>query len=295
MIDFDQRVNKATFKLKNTISSMEGFKREFTTINKPGQFKSFKEVCIYPPIEEDSIDSPVILVPLSDLHLGSKQCNTELIGQMIDLIMNTPNCYTVLLGDQSETATKQSIGLSVYDEAFDLKEQMRALYKMFLPLAREGKILGMLTGNHEMRVAYSTSLNPTELLAERLNVPYFAYSAYILLRVGDQAYKIFAHHGVGGGSTPSGKLNAMRKLNTVADADLYLSGHTHGKMYDNDIIMSINSETGIVEPRVRHYAVCGSFLEYWGGYAEMKCLPPADIGSLAFEFNPERKSIEVIK
>jgi hypothetical protein len=170
----------------------------------------------------------------------------------------------------------------VYEEEFDFSEQLKRLFKMLKPLADNKKILGMITGNHEMRVAYSTSLNPVELIADELGVPYFGYQGYVTVKVGSQIYHLFLHHGAGGGCSPAGKLNAMRALNKVAIADVYLSGHTHGKLYDNDVLMSINDATGKVEPYIRHYIACGSFLEYWGGYAEMKLLSPSMTGACSF-------------
>lgn len=288
-------------KLKKAIGKVDDqsllFSRDekFKEINKafdPEVKEQFKEALIIP--EEGSFDRPITIIPITDVHFGSKQTNIHKLNQVLKYIEETPDCYTILLGDMMETATKRSVGLAVYDEEIDLRDQLKFLSKALSPLAKAGKIIGVFTGNHEMRVAYLTSLNPAELLAERLGVHYFGYQGYISLKVGSQAYHIFAHHGVGGGSTPAGKLNAMRRLNRVAEADIYLSGHTHGRMHDHDILMKINDETCRVEPKIRHYIVAGSFLEYWGGYAEMKLLPPSITGTIAFRLMPDQKKVHII-
>jgi hypothetical protein len=171
---------------------------------------------------------------------------------------------------------------------------MKLLHKALLPLAKQGKILGALTGNHEMRVAYAVKLNPVEILCQQLDIPYFGYQGYISLRVGNQTYHIFCHHGTGGGGSPSGKLAAIRALGRVAYADIYLSGHTHAKLYDQDILYTIDDETGDVVPHIRHYVACGSFLEYWGSYPEMKLLSPAATGSVMIKLNPTVKDVQII-
>lgn len=264
----------------------------FKALNMPTEhITSYKEVIRFP--KEGSFDGPITIVPISDVHLGSNQFNLRKFQETIDYILETPSCFTILLGDQAETATKSSVGLGVFEENMHIAEQIAMLYRMLKPLADAGKIIGVLTGNHEMRVACLTSLNPAELVADQLGVPYLGYQGYISLRVGEQTYGIVAFHGAGGGATPAGKLNAMRKMNRVALADLYISGHTHAKLTDHDILMEMNHETLMVERKKIHYAVCGSFLEYWNGYPEMKGLPAVETGCIEIKFEADEKYIKV--
>lgn len=289
-MNLQEKLDRALNKFKNEKVLRS---KDFKAINRVADISFTKKAVIFPDKDSEPLDGPITIIPISDAHLGSLMCNKKKILETIELILNNDNVYTILMGDQLETATKQSVGLGVYEEEMNLEEQIATAYAYLKPLADAGKILGALTGNHEMRVAYTTSLNPTKLLAQQLGIPYLGYQAYISLRVGTQVYSIFAHHGTGGGSTPAGKLNAVRKLNRVAMADVYLSGHTHARLYDYDVIMNINHTTGEIEPIKRHYATCGSFLEYWGGYAEMKLLPPTSTGVVAISFDPEEKNVEV--
>jgi UDP-2,3-diacylglucosamine pyrophosphatase LpxH len=236
---------------------------------------------------------PITIVPISDIHLGNKGCNIEKFEQALKLVDETPDCYTILMGDQAETATKTSVGLAMFEEDFHLEEQLKVLDHALKPLAEKGKILGMLTGNHEMRVSYMVKINPAELLCKSLNVPYLGYQGYILAKVGNQVYHIFASHGSSFGGSPAGKIMAARSLSKVADADLYLSGHTHAKLHDQDKLFRINETTGMVEPYIKHYVVCGSFLEYWGTYPEMKLLQPSFTGVAVIKLDSETKYIQV--
>jgi UDP-2,3-diacylglucosamine pyrophosphatase LpxH len=242
---------------------------------------------------KDFGNKPITIVPISDIHLGNKGCNIEKFEQALNLINETPDCYTILMGDQTETATKTSVGLGMFEEDFDLTDQIKVLKEVLKPLADNGKILGMLTGNHEMRVSYMVKLNPAELICEKLNVPYLGYQGYILAKVGEQKYHIFASHGSSFGGSPAGKIMAARQLSKIADADIYLSGHTHAKLHDQEKLFRINEETGTVEPIVKHYIVCGSFLEYWGTYPEMKALAPSFTGVTAIRLEAANKYVQV--
>lgn len=263
--------------------------KTFRIINRPENTIIRKRVIV-----RNLGNEPVIIIPLADIHLGNKGCNLEKLEQIVKLINETPNCYTILLGDLTETATKTSIGLGIFDEDFHIDVQLASVKKILKPLAEQGKILGALIGNHEMRLAYTVNLNPTYMICESLDIPYFGYQGYLSLAVGNQTYRILATHGKGNASTPQGKIAAVRKLVNIADADIYLMGHIHGRMYDNDIIHEMDEQSGTVVPRIRHYVVCGSFLEYWGTYAEMKLLSPAITGSVMLVLDPDIKDVRII-
>lgn len=291
-MDYEIKLIDALDKLAETNTSRVLDMNKFRDINRIPDTGFIKEVYRFP--DTGAYPHGITIVPLGDMHLGSKQCNIPKLQATIDLILETENCYTILLGDHTETATKTSVGMSVYEEEFPLEDQITMIVKMLKPLADAGKILGALIGNHEMRVAYATSINVVKLVARELGINFFGFQAYLSIHVGNQIYHVFAHHGNGGGSTPAGKLNAMRKFKNIADADLYLSGHTHGRMADYDVVMTIDDNEDRVVPVMKHYAVCGSFLEYWNGYAEMTALTPTLTGIIAVTLNPNEKEVKVI-
>jgi len=247
-------------------------------INKIGITK--KEVIKY-EFKEEKIQ----IVPLTDPHFGHKASNVEMLGAMVKYILQTENCYTVLLGDLMEVATKTSIGTGAYSQAIHFGAQIKLIYKLLKPLADAGKILGGVTGNHEMRAMYSLALNPMSELCDKLQVPYLGFQGYLLLNVNKHIHTVMLYHGKGGGSTPAGKLNAMYKASKVANVDLYLTGHTHTKMYDREQYYTIDKETGELITKTRHYATCGSMLNYWDNYSEMSLLPPEELGLISIELS----------
>lgn len=239
------------------------------------------------------LEHGLVLIPITDVHLGNRHANVPYFKAFVKYILETPNCYTILNGDLAETATKISVGMGHFEEDVNLPGQLQMLHEILLPLAEAGKILGMGPGNHEERVANMIGINPMSMLAEKLKVPYFGYQGFFSLKVGDVRYTMVAHHGAGGGGTNGSKANASEKMNKVCgNADVYFSGHTHGKMYHPDKIFLFDDE-GNLAPRLRHYIVGGSFVEYFGGYPEMKALAPSITGLTRIQLMPDVRDVRV--
>jgi predicted phosphodiesterase len=236
----------------------------------------------------------LIIIPITDVHLGSRHSNVPYFKAFCEYILRTPNCVTILNGDLAETATKVSVGAGMFEEEANIPEQLNALYQILKPLADAGKILGVGPGNHEERVYQMIGINPMELLADKLGVPYFGYQGFFNVVVNNISYKIVAFHGAGGGSTSASKTKSAEKLNSVVPiADLYFSGHTHGLQSHKDVVYVMGNED-FLEPYIRTYVVGGSFMEYWGGYAEMKGLAPSITGLSRIELRPDKKDVRVI-
>lgn len=238
-------------------------------------------------------DAPYIsILPISDIHMGAKYCDEKQFDRFVEFISSSPNIYTVLMGDLMESATRTSVGLGMYDEKYSLTEQKRVLHEKLKPLADNGKILGAVTGNHEMRPQYFNNNNPMQELCYYMGVPelYLGYQGYIRLKVNDVVYDAMIFHGSGGGTTKGGKVNAASRPNQIAEVDIYFTGHTHDQIYLRDKIYRINEQDEI-EEKIRHYVVCGSFLEYFGGYAEMKGLAPSVTGAPLLHLYTDKKAI----
>lgn len=231
----------------------------------------------------------ITIIPIGDNHFGHKACNLELLGAQIKYIATHKDCYTILLGDLAEIATKTSIGQGSYGQYIGSEDQLRLLYKILKPLADAGKILGAVVGNHEVRAMNVLDFNPMSAICERLEVPYLGYQGYLVLDVGGHKHSVMVFHGKGGSSTPAGKLNAMYKLRDIATVDLYLVGHTHTKMYDKQSRFQVNKETGAIDTITAHFVTCGSTLNYWDNYSEMKALPPEELGVVAITLSDKIK------
>lgn len=247
---------------------------------------------IYPKPQGDR----VTLVPLHDIHLGAINSNIKKFEAYVNYVLNTPDTYTIGLGDLIENATKCSVGMGVYESDFHIDDQIDQMVEHLRPLAEAGKLLGLMPGNHEYRTMKLVKLDPMYLIAKELKVPYLGWSGYYRFVVGKQTYKALCFHGASGSGTPGGRINAIRKLRDVAhDMDMYFMGHVHSKQYDPDSVYYIDDESDTVKSKQRHYIIGGSLLSYFGSYAEMAGLSPAPQGQVRVDLYTDIHRIKVYR
>ncbi|AOQ24693.1 hypothetical protein MTAT_20380 [Moorella thermoacetica] len=235
----------------------------------------------------------VRLIPLGDIHLGLKSSRLDVFKRFLDYLLAN-DCYTICLGDQVENATRTSVGLGMYEEDFHLQDQLDAMALLLEPVAKAGKLLGIHEGNHEHRAAVAAGLHPMRILADRLQVPYLGYQGYHKFIVGKEIYHVFTAHNRGGGRTVAGKIKAAEDADQIAFCDVYITGHSHIIDHHYKPIFYIDDATNTLCCRLRHYVICGSFLSYWGSYAEMQLLPPAAIGAPEIIFSADKHLVQVI-
>lgn len=236
----------------------------------------------------------LIIVPITDVHIGYKQCNVPYFKAFIQYILDVPNCVTVLNGDLAETATKSSVGMAMFEEDIHLPEQILALVELLQPLADANKILGIIPGNHEQRMDNLLGFNPMHIIADKLNVPYLGYQGFLRLDVCGIKYKVAMFHGAGGGGTSGSRTNTAEKQNKVIpNADLYISGHTHGKMSHSDVVWMMDDTSDSLVEHKRTYVVGGSFVEYFNSYPEMKGLAPSSTGLTHITLTAGRKDVRI--
>lgn len=242
---------------------------------------------------EPKQDRALHLYAIGDLHVGNKLHNAQKLRPIIEYIAEDPDGYVIFLGDQAETATKESVGKGLLDENEHLKEQLDTLYAILQPLAALGRIIGIHEGNHEYRVEQMVGIDPMEWLARWLGVPYLGWQAFTRITVGKQSYLVHSYHGKSSAATIGGQLNAAIKLLSQVDADLYLSGHTHGPAYVKIPRLVEDRKTKRIVRKLHHFYICTAWLDYFGGYAEMKALPPGQVAPSRIRLYADQHHIKV--
>lgn len=243
--------------------------------------------------EFDPVGRNIEIIPLGDLHVGHKAFNLSKLQAVIDYILSTPDAYTILVGDQAETATKQSIGKGLYEEDHHLKQQIEILEKLLRPLASTGKLLGIHPGNHEFRMEGLTGIDPMEWLARWLEVPYLGYQAYFYWTVRGIPYTCWSSHGKGGAQTFGGKVNGAQKQRDVHNCDLSLSGHIHEPTSSHRSFFEIDPSTMQVVKKTQWFVTVGGFLDYFGAYPEMKALSPTATRPIRISLFADEKFIKI--
>lgn len=244
----------------------------------------------------------ITIIPVHDIHYGALNCNKEKFRAYLDYILNTEDTYMLGLGDLIENATKTSVGMGVYDQEVHVGDQIDYIAEALEPLAAAGKILGLMTGNHEFRTSVLIGMDPMYQVCRLLTkatgkeVPYLGYQGFFKWVVGDVVYKAHAFHGRTAATTPGGRINAVRRQNNIMlDADIYLMGHVHTIQDDMDMGYVIDDATDTLVPRRRYYVIGGSLLSYFESYAEMYGLAPSPQGLVRIDLYKTEKRIVIHK
>ena len=210
-----------------------------------------------------------------DWHLGAQTCDEAAVDDWIEKIREN-KWYVILMGDLTENATLGSVG-AVFEQRLSPQQQVRLVIDKLTPI--KDYIIGGLGGNHGARSLKTAGLDPDEIICWELGCPYWNKSGFGRIQVGTANWKVFAHHGAGGGALLGSKLNVIAEKMTkvVPMADLYIAGHTHAEVSGSDTRpdMVLNKGKARIAKHRRHFSGTGSLLDYDDSYAEGMLLPPA--------------------
>ena len=227
------------------------------------------------------------LVPLADWHIGSKECDIELIKETTDYIKNNPQCYCLLNGDLVDHITTGRSPGSVFEQTMTTKDQVVTACYYLQDIAKQGKIINFTCGNHELRET-GDGLSPADLLLaklmnydETLNERYCVDGAYTFITLnarktpnGSMAtFTLFNQHGSGGGSRIGAKIARLDAMSEIVQADVFVRSHTHQVETHKGIYFAVNTNKKTVKEQPCLYVSTGSMLK-WGGYGARAGMKP---------------------
>jgi len=245
----------------------------------------------------DQYDTVKMMV-FADLHVGNRLFNEDLFLKYLKTAKEE-NCLVLLNGDMVECGTISSHG--TFDQNMDQNEQIDYIVDAFKPIADEGRIIGMIRGNHEDRVRkIANSLDINKVMADKMGVPDLKTAAFIRLALKDPdnyrkryVYQVYATHGKSGSYKPGGKLNAVLSMREVANADVYIMSHLHSPMHYKGLAYDTHGMERL--EKVKQYVITGAFLSHWGSYAHDKNAPPsiASVPKITFHSKFFRASVRM--
>lgn len=187
------------------------------------------------------LGKPFKLIPFGDIHRDSDMHAHDHWAEFLAYAKQQKNAVFLGMGDYTDgVSTSERIVLSdvgLHDTTrTTLKDVYRGVTKTLtneLNFMR-GRCIGMLGGNHYFDFGDGDTTD--HVLASALGSKFLGVCSFIRLSLRfsnktaqRHSLDIFAHHGKGGGSTPGAQFNTIEKMQSTADADVYLMGHTHGK------------------------------------------------------------------
>jgi hypothetical protein len=247
----------------------------------------------------------VSVFSLCCLHIGSKNHDQEKALSYRDYILSAPDTYALDLGDDLENAipTDALHGSMMFDQNMQPQEQFDAALKYWEPVVKAGKLLLTHDSNHFWRSQAVTGIS----VAKNMNIfmkqmakdaksraPVWGqWQAMTKINVDKQTYTMHSWHGSGSAGTPAGVLNKCRSQAMIHQCDIYMMGHAHRKVIDQDLYFAWpKGELKPVE-KMRVYGVTGSFMKWDDSYAERAGYAPSIRGAIKLELSSKRWDIKV--
>ncbi len=243
----------------------------------------------------EHVDAPECrLWGISDVHLGSPDCDEDMFLEDIATIRDDPDARVILNGDLLQYDTKKSKG-DVYRQMYPPGQQKRIMRDYLMPI--KDKILGIIGGNHDER---RTEEDATPILdiAEWLGVPYVEDEGLFKLPVGRRlnkkpfVYTIYCTHGWTNSRFIGGKSLNLHRLSDIVLADVYMISHTHTPLAFPDSFYVPDLRNNKVDERLRYYVNTGSY-QRRGRYPKSKGLRPAALVRPIVLLNGAERRIEV--
>ena len=261
---------------------------------------------------------------ICDIHWGARACAERHLRETVQTIADDPFSFWFSSGDYGDFIGRSDkrfcpSGPAEWLKIADLgnigKVIADSLLKELMPI--KDKCLGFGYGNHDLK--FMESSDNTDIhgyLCTMLGVPSLAYSGFfdlVFCRLGRirkprlhwtqpaagstrRAVRVCYHHGAGYAITPGGKLNRLLQFMRQNEADVYMTGHVHSKIFHDDTILAADESCGRLVERVRWGAVSGAYLKAYDQghttYAEIKMYQPTTLGAAAVSICPNTGAIK---
>jgi predicted phosphodiesterase len=231
----------------------------------------------------------------SDIHNGSAEFD-EKRWKKFEELLKPPDSFVLFAGDQMEYATRTSKS-DVYTQKLSPRQQKDWWIEHLTPIAKEGKVLCMVDGNHEYnRASKDADDFPIYDIALALGIQdrYRSEAAFLDIGVGDGGhgkgkqvrYVLRAQHK----AKNSGKFGTVDAFDGI---DLFVSGHTHQPMDLPRAKLVYDAKNKSVSEKDVENIVCGHFLRF-GGYGERDGHRPASTKLYMAMLSGKKKDIKTL-
>jgi len=234
------------------------------------------------------------IVIISDPHYGNPLFSEKHFTRTIDFVKNNPDVYCILNGDLCESSLRTSKG-DIYKQVGTPQDQRDWIIEKLTPL--HDRILGMTSGNHEMRIYNEAGMDISKDIAAAFHVPYRQEGIFLKIMFGDgndsvegRPYVFWAYctHGYGGARTKSAKAVKAERVAAWVHTDFIAMAHDHVVNVSPDVYLipdnrgTVDTKTGFLTGKLtahRKMLIKTNAYLKWGGYSEMGGFPPVDLAT----------------
>jgi hypothetical protein len=184
----------------------------------------------------------------------------------------------------------------------------------FTPI--KGKGLGFGIGNHDLKYLSRNSemMIHTEI-CKKLGLPdlkyagwfdiYFVYvrGSRVNVKIApppdhfEARLRVLCYHGIGAAATAGGKINALKKIVDMVDADLVITGHLHEEIAKKFVRLFPNERCDDVKSKITMGLISSSYLRTYAqdyvSYGELKGYAPTSLGASSARYRPDTKRLSV--
>lgn len=239
--------------------------------------------------------------PISDLHIGSVECQVKRWEQFKRQLLSEPNSYITIGGDMMNNATRSSVS-NVFEETMRPREQKKWLAEQLSDI--KDRILCVVSGNHCARSGKDADDSPLYDVCCKLDIEdlYRDNVAFLILRFGDKSgsgltnptYTACVTHGAGGGIYTGASVNRNERFASYIDGlDILIVGHSHKGALTKPQKIVIDAQNKRVSYKDYTVITSTSWMDY-GGYALRKMLSPASCQVQTLSLKRNHKQVEVI-
>lgn len=219
-------------------------------------------------------------------------------------VLEKPNIFVTLGGDLINNATRSSVS-NIFEDTMRPSEQKKVMAEMLKPLAKEGRILCAVPGNHEGRSGKDADDDPVYDICAKLDIEhlYRPNIAFVKIQMGKKigsmpngtknpTYTLVVTHGSGGGIYTGAAVNRNERFGYYMDgADALIVGHTHKPFITKPMKLVIDKHNNRVSYK-QFVVVSDCAWQRYGGYATKKQLQPQTVAEpQILELERQRKHI----
>lgn len=250
---------------------------------------------IYPVVRIKVNRDSVPIVPVGDAHVGSSTFDEAAFDRTIQWIIDKKAIW-LGMGDLIEIANKTSPGAGVFEQVLQPQKQIDLIIDKLKPIA--DSCIGLIKGNHEERAFKNTGIDPTQIIANQLDVPYCGWELFGIVSTDRKsnkiAYTIYAAHTNTSNKTSGLALNWMENNFGWINADIRFRGHSHDMGFDcGKEVYSIDPYNMTVNSRVQYDVMTGHYMGRPNSYIASRGAKPKPVGTVACWLNMNSRDRKV--
>jgi len=260
---------------------------------------------------------------IGDVHRFARGMALDHFKRDVETIRSDPYSYWTGVGDYCDwivPADKRFDPASFDEEVrvIDLSSFAaycaRQIIKDYHPI--KNKCLGFGIGNHDLKyLTKNSEIIIHHEICRELGVPNLAYSGwfdiYFVYLPGSRValkvlppptnyqarLRVLCFHGKGASATAGGKMNALKQVHDIVDADLIMTGHLHEEIAKKFTRLYPNKECKEIASKTTIGLITGSYLRTYApdytSYGEQKGYFPTTLGASYARYTPKTKRLSV--